>query len=146
MPKCRNAVLTMLCYRKSENVNRAVDKLTSKGLSVIGIKCHVGDAADRANLFRETIKRFGGLDILVSNAATNPVAGPILDCSERAWDKIFEVNVKASFLLAKESAPLIRKRGGGSIIFISSVAGYNPNKVEEIICVWEEFNFLTFPW
>lgn len=122
-------------YRKLENVNRAVDKLTSKGLNVIGVKCHVSDAADRANLFRETVEKFGGLDILVSNAATNPVAGPILDCSEAVWDKIFEVNVKASFLLAKESAPLIRKRGGGSIIFISSVAGYQPNKVEKINCL-----------
>lgn len=121
----------MLCntHRKLENVNRAVDKLKSKGLSVFGIKCHVSDAVDRANLFKETVNKFGGLDILVSNAATNPVAGPILDCSEKVWDKIFEVNVKATFLLAKEAAPLIRKRGGGSIIFISSVAGYSPSKV-----------------
>lgn len=103
-----------------------------KGLSVFGIKCHVSDAVDRANLFRETVNKFGGLDILVSNAATNPVAGPVLDCSETVWDKIFEVNVKASFLLAKAAAPLIRKRGGGSIIFISSVAGYSPNKVGKI--------------
>lgn len=110
-------------------MNRAVEKLTSKGLSVVGVKCHVSDAADRANLFRETVNKFGGLDILVSNAATNPVAGPVLDCSEKVWDKIFEVNVKASFLLAKAAAPLIRQRDGGSIIFISSVAGYSPNKV-----------------
>lgn len=110
-------------------MNRAVEKLKMKGLSVFGVKCHVSDAADRAKLFQETIQKFGGLDILVSNAATNPVAGPVLDCSEQVWDKIFEVNVKASFLLAKEAAPLIRKRSGGSIIFISSVAGYSPNKV-----------------
>lgn len=116
--------------RKLENVNRAVDKLKAKGLpNVFGIKCHVSDAADRTNLFRETVNRFGGVDIFVSNAATNPVAGPVLDCSEQVWDKIFDVNVKSSFLLAKEAAPLIRKRGGGSIIFISSVAGYNPSKV-----------------
>lgn len=118
-------------HRKLENVNSAVEKLKSKGLSVLGIKCHVSDAVDRANLFKETVNKFGGLDILVSNAATNPVAGPVLDCSEKVWDKIFEVNVKASFLLAKEAAPLIRKRGGGSIIFISSVAGYSPNKVRK---------------
>lgn len=100
-----------------------------KGLSVFGIKCHVGDALDRARLFKETVEKFGGLDILVSNAATNPVAGSVLDCSEKVWDKIFEVNVKASFLLAKEATTLIRNRGGGSIVFISSVAGYNPSKV-----------------
>lgn len=53
-----------------------------------------------------------------------------MDCSEEVWDKIFDINVKASFLLAKEAAPLIRERGGGSIVFISSLAGFNPFKVK----------------
>lgn len=53
----------------------------------------------------------------------------MLDCSEDVWDKIFDINVKASFLLAKQAAPLIRERGGGSIVFISSLAGFSPFKV-----------------
>lgn len=52
-----------------------------------------------------------------------------MDCSEEVWDKIFDINVKASFLLAKQATPLIRERGGGSIVFISSLAGFNPFKV-----------------
>jgi dehydrogenase/reductase SDR family member 4 len=44
----------------------------------------------------------------------------------QAWDKIFDVNVKSSFLLAKEAKPLLVKRGGGAIVFMSSIGGYQP--------------------
>lgn len=68
----------------------------------------------------------GGLDVLVSNAAVNPYFGRMLDTPEPAWDKIFEVNVKAAFLLTKEALPLMEKRKGGSVIYISSIGGYRP--------------------
>lgn len=91
---------------------------------MIGVKCHVGSAEDRHNLFAEAVKHFGGVDILVSNAAVNPVACEILETPESSWDKIFEINVKSAFLLAQEATPLILKRGGGSILFVSSIGGY----------------------
>lgn len=119
--------------RKPENVAKAVTKLKTDGhTNVIGVKCHVSDANDRKHLFDETIKNFGKIDILVSNAAVNPVVGSVLDCPEEAWDKIFDVNVKASFLLAKEVTPLLRKQSSGSIIFMSSYAGLNPFPVKSI--------------
>lgn len=113
--------------RKSENVAKAVDQLKTEGHeNVLGVKCHVSNADDRKQLFDETVKKFGKIDILVSNAAVNPTVGTVLDCSEEAWDKIFDVNVKAAFLLAKEATPIIRKQSSGSIIFMSSYAGLNP--------------------
>lgn len=63
---------------------------------------------------------------LISNAAVNPEVGGVLEASEKAWDKIFDINVKSSFLLAKEVKPYLIKRHGGSIIFISSIAGFQP--------------------
>lgn len=117
----------VICSRKAQNVSKAVADLKAGGLTnVLGIKCHVASKEDRHTLFAETIKQFGGLDILISNAAVNPEVGGVLDASEDAWDKIFDINVKAAFMLAKEARPLISKRGGGSIVFISSIAGYNP--------------------
>lgn len=116
--------------RKQENVDEAVKFLKSQGIKdVLGVVCHVAKASDRNKLFEETVKKFGGIDHLVSNAAVNPAAGPVLETEEGVWDKIFEVNVKASFLLAKEVKPYIQKRGGGSIVFISSIGGYIPNTV-----------------
>ncbi|XP_055603445.1 dehydrogenase/reductase SDR family member 4 [Uranotaenia lowii] len=113
--------------RKEKNVAGAVVQLAKAGVDVIGVKCHVGNAEDRKALFEKAVERYGGIDILVSNAAVNPEVGAVLDASEQAWDKIFEVNVKCSFLLAKEVLPYIRKRGGGgSIVFVSSIAGFQP--------------------
>lgn len=113
--------------RKESNVNKAIEQLKNKGLNdVCGVKCHVAVAADRANLLKTAIDRFGGVDILISNAAVNPTIGSIVDCPEEAWDKIFDINVKAAYLLAKEFVPVIQERPSGSIIFVSSIAGINP--------------------
>lgn len=112
--------------RKAKNVESAVKKLKDCGYNVTGTVCHVAKSEDRQKLFEEAINKFGGIDILISNAAVNPTVGPILDCPEDVWDKIFEVNVKSAFMLSKEVVPYLRKRGKGSIIYISSIAGYQP--------------------
>lgn len=52
-----------------------------------------------------------------------------LQTEENVWDKIFEINVKCSWLLAKEAYPELMKRGGGNIVFVSSIAAYNPMQV-----------------
>lgn len=120
----------VISSRKLKNVTKAVDTLKKLGyLHVHGCKCHVGVEEDRKNLFRETIAKFGRIDIFVSNAAVNPFMGRILQCPEKVWDKIFDTNVRAPFLMVKEVAPLLKKSQNGSIIFISSVAAYNPMKV-----------------
>jgi len=114
----------VISSRKQKNVDTALKQLRDEGLTVQGLVCHVAKEDHRAKLWQTATEAFGGVDILVSNAATNPYFGDVLNTPESAWDKIFDTNLKASFLLAKEAAPLIEKRGGGSIVFISSVGGY----------------------
>lgn len=73
-------------------MNKALESLKQKGLTnVIGVKCHVSVAEDRQALYKATLDKFKKIDILVSNAAVNPVVGSVLDCPEEAWDKIFDV-------------------------------------------------------
>ena len=72
-------------------MDAAVSKLTSEGHSVSGVVCHVGKKEDRDNLIQETVTKYGGLDILVSNAAVNPYFGKITYLIERATDCIFLV-------------------------------------------------------
>lgn len=124
----REGAKVIISSRKEKNVSAALKTLTNEGLDVKGLTCHVSKAEDRQKLFAEAAK-WGGLDILVSNAAANPEAGGVLSCSESAWDKIFEVNVKSSYLLAKEAVPLLRSSKAGRIIFISSIAGLQPMDV-----------------
>ncbi|XP_048039841.1 dehydrogenase/reductase SDR family member 4 [Megalobrama amblycephala] len=112
--------------RHQTNVDKAVSLLRSKNIQVIGTTCNVGKAEDREKLINMTVEQCGGVDILVSNAAVNPFFGNILDSTEEVWDKILGVNVKASFLLTKLVVPHMEKRGGGSVVIVSSVAGYQP--------------------
>lgn len=111
--------------RKQKNVDETVKTLRGNGLEVTGLVCHVGNTEDRKKLFEEA-RKLGGLDILVSNAAANPFMGNVLDTPAEAWDKIFEINVRSSFLLAKESLPLLRQSKVGRIIFIGSLGGLEP--------------------
>jgi len=122
----RHGASVMVSSRKAANVEKAVKQMQEEGLDVDGMVCHVGKSDDRAALLDSTVKRWGGLDILVSNAAVNPYFGPILGCPEETWDKIFEINVKATFLLFQACVPLFEARGGGSAVFVSSIGGFQP--------------------
>ncbi|KAH0626170.1 hypothetical protein JD844_000985 [Phrynosoma platyrhinos] len=99
--------------RKQANVDRAVAELQKENLSVSGLVCHA-------------LERHGGIDILVSNAAVNPYFGTMLDVTEEVWDKILDINVKAAAMLVQLVVPHMEKRGGGSIILVSSIAAYSP--------------------
>ena len=67
--------------RKEANVDRAKAQLKSEGIDVIGVPCNVGLDEDRRKLVEATVETFGGVDILVNNAAANPFFGHILDVS-----------------------------------------------------------------
>uniref|UniRef100_A0A8C8ZU11 Dehydrogenase/reductase SDR family member 4 n=1 Tax=Prolemur simus TaxID=1328070 RepID=A0A8C8ZU11_PROSS len=112
--------------RKQQNVDRAVAALQAEGLSVTGTVCHVGKAEDRERLVATAVKLHGGIDILVSNAAVNPFFGSLMDTTEEVWDKILDINVKATVLMTKAVVPEMEKRGGGSVVITASVAAFSP--------------------
>lgn len=158
----------VISSRREVNVKSAVDQLQKEGLDVSGVICHVGKAEDRKKLldeviifihshvfiikqkiyssinylsiFKKAVSRYGGLDILVPNAAANPTMGPVLDTSEAVWDKIFEINVKSTFLLMKESLPLLKQSKSPSITIMASIAGYQPFSV----CIKFEYRLTRF--
>ncbi len=86
----------------------------------------MGSIEDIHALVDKTVETYGGLDIIINNAAANPVFGPIQNTDERAFDKIIDVNLKGPFELCKKAYPILRQRGGGSIIHISSIGGLTP--------------------
>ncbi|XP_007437370.1 dehydrogenase/reductase SDR family member 4-like [Python bivittatus] len=116
----------LVSSRKQANVDRTVAELQAEKLSVSGLVCHVGKAEDRQRLVDTALERYGGIDILVTNAAVNPFFGSILDVPENVWDKILDINVKATALLVNLVVPHMEKRGSGSIVIVSSIAGYTP--------------------
>uniref|UniRef100_A0A1A7Y6R8 Dehydrogenase/reductase (SDR family) member 4 n=1 Tax=Iconisemion striatum TaxID=60296 RepID=A0A1A7Y6R8_9TELE len=121
--------------RRQANVDKAVALLQSQSIKVTGTTCNVGNGEDRDKLVQMTLDQCGGIDILVSNAAVNPFFGNIMDSTEDVWDKILSVNVKSSFLMTKLVVPHMEKRGGGNVIFVSSVGAYQPMQALGPYCV-----------
>ncbi|XP_032121403.1 dehydrogenase/reductase SDR family member 4-like [Sapajus apella] len=116
----------VISSRKQEKVDQAVAKLQGEGLSVTGTVCHVGKAEDRERLVTTAVKLHGGIDILVSNAAVNPFFKKLIDVTEEEWDKVLHINVKATAMMINAVVPEMEKRGGGSVVIVSSIAAFHP--------------------
>ena len=112
--------------RNQESVDAAAAEISKAGFKAKGIACHVGKEDDLKNLVKQTEDHYGSIDILVNNAATNPVYGPIDEAQGELFDKIMEINVKSAFLLSNLVFPFMKKNKWGSIINISSVEGLKP--------------------
>ena len=113
--------------RKQDDLDIVSESIKINGGDCIGYAANAGDISACKELITKIINSHSGIDILVNNAATNPVFGPVNNCEEWAFDKIMSVNVKAPFELSKLVHPIMKARGGGSIINISSVAGIRPD-------------------
>lgn len=121
--------------RKQETIDAAAESLRRAGGDVLGVAAHTGDSAAVTALVERVAGHFGGIDILVNNAATNPHFGPFLMAEDSHWDKILDVNVKGYFRVAKACIPHMRERGGGKIINMASVAGLEPQPMMGVYCV-----------
>ncbi len=113
--------------RSQEAVDSVAKSFVSDGFDAVGIACNVGMKDQLENLVSQTISKYGGVDIIVNNAATNPVFGKLAEADDEVFDKIMNVNVKACMQLANLCHPSMKSRGGGSIINIASVEGLKPS-------------------
>src|SRR5262245_37477430 len=111
----------VLAARKPDELHRIAGEL---GDGALAVPTHTGQPDAVRALVAAAVARFGKVDVLVNNAATNPYFGPLLDVSDSAWDKTFEVNLKGYFACAREVIRHVLGRGGtGSIINVASIVG-----------------------
>src|SRR5262249_18936387 len=90
----------------------------------------MGRSAEVRAMIEQASVALGGLDVLVNNAAANPVMGGIAVLTEEAWDKVMDVNLKGPFIACQQAIRLLRAQGtGGAIITISSNGGLDPSPV-----------------
>lgn len=108
------------------NAEAAAKTAAELGPAAFPIGCDVAKADDVERAAGEAIKGLGHLDILVNNAGTTHRNQPMLDVGEAEFDRIYAVNVKSIYLLAKAVVPHFRERGGGVILNIGSTAGVRP--------------------
>ena len=116
----------VICSRRKENLEAAVIEAESNGFSLIPIECNTSNFDSIQSVVDLTMDKFGKVDILVNNAATNPYYGPILNSEESHWDKIFDVNVKGYFNFAKACSISMIKNNYGKIINVASIAAKTP--------------------
>jgi gluconate 5-dehydrogenase len=113
----------ILASRKVDACEEAGKKLAAaNGVKYLAVKCDTGKQDDIKNLVDVTVKEFGTIDILVNNAGITWGA-PTLDYPIDAWDKVFNVNVRGVWILSQMAANVMKEKGGGKIINISSIFG-----------------------
>jgi len=115
--------------RKQDACDAVVAEITDAGGQAVAIACHIGKKDELQALVDGAAQHFGPIDILVCNAATNPVYGPTAEITDDAWDKILETNVRGTFWLCNMVLPGMAKAGGGAVIILSSIAALRGNDV-----------------
>jgi NAD(P)-dependent dehydrogenase (short-subunit alcohol dehydrogenase family) len=119
-----------IAARKPEALAEATQAVAATGRRAIAVATNVRRLDECQQLVDETVRQLGRVDVLVNNAGTNPVFGPIQDMDERAWDTIMNTNVKSCFFLSKIAREAMLAHGdGGSIVNVSSVGGYRASDV-----------------
>lgn len=117
----------VISSRKQEACDEVANEFIRQSIQAKGIACHMGDFDNIPRLVDKTVEAFGSIDVIVNNAATNPVFGGLEDVDPGAFDKIVDVNVKGPWMLCNAALPHL-KEVKGSIINISSIEGITPGQ------------------
>ena len=109
--------------RKPEACEQVAAGIRERGGEARVIPCHIGRKEELQALVDQTTSHWGGIDVLVCNAAVNPYFGPAAGIPDDAYDRVMNANVRSNFWLCNMVLPGMAARGEGSIIVISSIAG-----------------------
>ncbi len=116
-----------ICSRKADACEAVRREFEGKGFTVLARPCNVSRKEELQALVDAAAAKWGRVDIVVANAASNPHYGPLTEISDEAFDKIFANNVKSVLWLAGMTLP--RMKNGGSFIVMGSIGGLLANTV-----------------
>ena len=111
-----------ICARGADGLEAAAEKLRSDGAEVLAVRCDVAEEGGAGALIEAVRERYGSLDVLVNNVGGNR-RGRFEEVGDEDWLDIIQLNVLSGFRAARLAIPMMRERGGGSIVFVSSVFG-----------------------
>ncbi len=118
---------TVICSsRKQADCEKVAESIRTSGGQAISAELHLGELSDHGKVIDMIAEKYGRLDVLVNNGATNPYMGASHDAPEGAYDKTFDVNVKGPYYLSSAAIPLMLKNGKGSIVNVASIDGIQP--------------------
>jgi len=121
--------LSLVYLNSKEKAGANAYKLNKLGCEAIAVQADITTEEGIGKMINSTVKRFGGLDILILDAAYNEfIPFQELDSLDKAkWEFILNYNLTAPYLAIRKAVPFMKKRGGGRIITISSIAGLYPS-------------------
>lgn len=106
-------------FRNRAPAEETAEEIRALGRRALVVKADVGEEDGINNLFDEVEKEFGALDILINNAASG-YNRSVMEQKVKGWDWTLNINARAALFCSQRAVPLMQKRGGGSIISISS--------------------------
>ncbi len=119
----RGADVIVNYFRNRSAAAETVQEIEKLGRRAHAIKAHIGDP-DKANaMFDEVEERFGGLDILINNAASGYIR-PVMEQEVKGWDWTMNINARAILFNSQRAARMMEPRGGGKIVNISSIGSF----------------------
>ncbi len=125
----RQGAAVVVSSRRQDACDLVAEEIRGAGGEALAMACNVSDRAQLQALVDATLARFGRIDTVIGNAASNPVFGPMADVDDLAFDKIMATNLKANVWLAHMSLPHMAERGSGSFIVISSVSAMTGSRM-----------------
>ncbi len=125
----------VLASRKQGALDEVAQHIRESGGEALPVAAHTGDTEAVSAVVAKATSAFGGIDIVVNNAGTNPHFGYILTAEDSHWDKILDVNVKGYFRVVKACVESMKARGGGKIINMASIAGLEPEPMMGVYSV-----------
>jgi dehydrogenase/reductase SDR family member 4 len=125
----RAGAKVVISSRKAEACDAVLKEFQARKQDAIAVPCNVGYKEQLQSLVDRTLAQWGQIDIVVCNAASNPVFGPLIKVSDEAFDKIMLTNVKSVFWLANMTIPKMAESGGGSVVIISSIGALRGSNV-----------------
>ena len=120
----RQAVLAVAASSRGAALDALVLELTAAGARAFGLHADLGDAAACEQLAADAVAACDGLDVLVSNAGAM-AGGPLLTLPVEHWNRIFDLDTRATWLLARAAYPAL-EHSRGNVVAIASMAGLQP--------------------
>jgi NAD(P)-dependent dehydrogenase (short-subunit alcohol dehydrogenase family) len=128
----------VISSRKQDGLDAVAEKIRAAGGEVTPVAAHNGDKTALQNLVAQTVEKYGTVDVLINNAATNPHFGTLLEAEDSMWQKTIEVNLMGNVWLTQAAVKVMREKNGGRggrIVNVASVVGLRPGRMQGIYSI-----------
>jgi NAD(P)-dependent dehydrogenase (short-subunit alcohol dehydrogenase family) len=119
----RQGARVVVAGRRAEALEETVREIAAAGGEARAVPGDVSRSADMARIVAATVEAYGGLDIAFNNAGSEGRVAPLTDQSDADYDRVFDANVRGTWLALKHEIPALRARGGGAIVNNASITG-----------------------